>query len=100
MPEMPYLIFERAAGVLRLQNGRCNGCGEGSSAALRQQTGALRDAQISAALTKPPDLRSLHYQCCSHKLYEQPRTCRLRHCNSWRDTQSVASEGVRLDRVH
>ena len=80
---MPYLIFEHAAGVLRLQNGRCNGCGEGYSAALRQQTRTLRDAQISDGLTKPPDLKSLHCWKASHELYEQPVMCRLRSLDSW-----------------
>ena len=97
---MPYLIFEYAAGVLRLQNGRCNGCGEGSSAALRQQTGALRDAQISAALTKPPGLQSLHYRKGSHELYEQPRMCMLRSRESWCDVQSMKVGVLTLHKLH
>ena len=56
---MPYLIFEHAAGLLRLQIGRCNGCGEGASAALRQQTAPYGTRKYLLRLLSP-----LAYRAC------------------------------------
>ena len=77
---MPYLMFRCVAGLLRLQNGRCSGgCGEGSSAALRQHAAPYYGTRkyLLRLLSNQTSVGLLHRKGL-RGLYEQPNMCILR----------------------